>query len=167
MTDLENHPPPGAAHVFIAMLAEMVKVGGSGDSQGKKGSGTFRMRGRNITAKVRLEGVIVSIPPESAGVGGSYLLSDGTGQQAFTLQKICRFDRALFKVGDPYAIVGKWRSPQKPIFVSHVYRLPGTPASRQELWYLRVQHLWDVETMEDGAGIQKGEDEVGMLTGKV
>ena len=132
--------PPGAAHVFISMLPDMVKISGGG-SQGKKWPTAFRLRGRNITAQVRLEGVVSALPSAS---GGNYVLDDGTGAQSFTLQKFCRFDSKLFKVAEPYAIVGRFKSTAKPVVVTHVYRLPGTPVSRRELWQLRVRHLWEL-----------------------
>ena len=103
----------------------------------------FQLRGRNVTAQVRLEGVISALPSASgSGSGSSYLLDDGTGTQSFTLQKYCRYDVSIFAVGDPYAIVGKWKTKAKTIAVTHVYRLPGDPESRRELWELRVRHLW-------------------------
>ena len=145
----EPVPPCAAAHVFIDMLPDMVKVGsGASGSQGKKGPVAFQLHGRRVTAQVRLEGIISGLP--SKRDGGNYVLDDGTGRQSFNISKFCRYDQALFEVGDPYAIVGKWKIKSRTVAVTHVYRLLGTPASQRELWEMRGRHLW--EHPSDGGG---------------
>ena len=61
---------------------------------------------------------------------------------SFTLSKFCRFDESKLKVGDPYAVVGKWKKKSKSLYVTHVYPLPGPPGSHKALWEARVRHIW-------------------------
>ena len=147
---MEEGTTPGAAHVFISMLSDMVRVGGN--SQGRK-DGTkqgvwYDLMGRRITSQVCLEGVIERVQQKSSSSSssslkeGGYVLNDGTGSLPFTLSKICRFDHSRFKIGDPYALVGKWKKNSKCVNVTHVYPLPGTSESNKALWESRVRHIW-------------------------